>query len=79
MYDLPISLGIIAATGNVDSTKFNDYIIAGRIKPFRRPSRNLRRGFPCAACPKARQARSSTSAGIGCGSSVSRGNRSLRP
>jgi len=38
-----------------------------RIKPFRRPSRNLRRGFPCAACPKARQARSSTSAGIGCG------------
>ena len=31
IYDLPISLGIIAATGNVDSTKFNDYIIAGEL------------------------------------------------
>ena len=31
IYDLPISLGIIAATGAVDSAKFSDFIIAGEL------------------------------------------------
>ncbi len=31
IYDLPISLGILASTGDIDSTKFDDFIIAGEL------------------------------------------------
>ena len=31
IYDLPISLGIIASTGNMDASKLNDFIIAGEL------------------------------------------------
>lgn len=31
IYDLPISLGILASTGELDESKFSDYIIAGEL------------------------------------------------